>query len=113
MNSVARLLHRRESGIFIALLCLMGLITAFEPNFATRYNFFLVSRQIALTAIVALGVFFVILTGGIDLSVGSALGLRGFFCGLAMAAGWPPGAAVCLGLLCGAAIGAINGIIVA
>ena len=91
----------------------MGLITAFQPSFATRYNLFLVSRQIALTAIVAIGVFFVILTGGIDLSVGSTLGLSGFAGGLAMAAGWPPPAAIALALLCGAAIGAINGIIVA
>lgn len=113
MNPVARLLRRRESGIFIALLCLMGLITVIQPGFATVYNLFLVSRQIALTAIVALGVFFVILTGGIDLSVGSTLGLSGFVCGLAMAAGWPSLAAIALGLACGAAIGALNGIIVA
>src|SRR5437763_1141810 len=113
MNFLKGLLHRRESGIFIALLCLMGLITARQPNFATSYNFFLVSRQIALTAIVALGVFFVIITGGIDLSVGSTLGLSGFVCGLAMAAGWGPLEAIGLGLLTGAAVGAINGIIVA
>jgi ribose transport system permease protein len=113
MKFIKRLLIRRESGIFIALLCLMGLITAFRANFATPYNFFLVSRQIALTAIVALGVFFVILTGGIDLSVGSTVGLSGFLCGIAMAAGWPPLAAAAVGLLCGAAVGAINGLIVA
>jgi ribose transport system permease protein len=112
-NFLKRLLHRRESGIFVALVCLMVLITSVQPNFATQHNLFLVSRQIALTAIIALGVFFVILTGGIDLSVGSTVGLSGFVCGMAMAAGCHPLVAVVVGLLCGAAVGAANGAIVA
>src|SRR5207302_4081796 len=53
------------------------------------------------------------LTGGIDLSVGSTVGLSGFLCGIAMAGGWPPIIAVAVGVLCGAGVGAINGLIVA
>src|SRR5208337_3066124 len=83
------LLRRRESGIFLALLALACLITVCQPEFATAANLFLVSRQIAYTAILALGVLFVILTAGIDLSLGSTAGLSGFAAGLAMAAGWP------------------------
>lgn len=113
IETLKRPLRRRESGIFLALLALMAGITLLQPNFATANNLYLVSRQIALTAILALGVFFVILTSGIDLSVGSAVGLSGFICGLAMAAGWPTPLAIVLGLLTGAAIGAINGAIVA
>jgi ribose transport system permease protein len=90
----------------------MVLITVFQPQFATRDNLYLVSRQIAYTAIVALGVFFVILTSGIDLSIGSMVGLSGVLCGLAMAAGLPPLAAVGVGLLSGVLIGSINGAIV-
>jgi ribose transport system permease protein len=112
-NLFKKLLHRREAGIFIALVGLIALITAFQPNFARTGNLYLVSRQIAFTAIIALGVFFVILTGGIDLSVGSVAGLSGYICGLAMAAGVNPAAAVTIGLLTGAGIGAINGAIVA
>ena len=108
-----RLLRRRESGMFMALVGLMVLITIFQPNFATTNNLYLVSRQIALTAIIALGVFFVILTSGIDLSVGSIVGLSGFTCGLAMAAGLHPLLAIVVGLLTGAAVGAVNGAIVA
>jgi len=85
-----RLLHRRESGIFLALVGLIVVITLREPNFATPGNLYLLSRQIALTAIIALGVFFVILTAGIDLSVGSTVGLSGFLCGFAVAAGLHP-----------------------
>ena len=110
---ISRLFHRRESGIFLALVCLVVLIATQERQFLTTYNFYVVSRQIALTAIVALAVFFVILTGGIDLSIGSTIGLSGFICGLAMAAKLPVIVAVCLGLLTGAAVGAVNGVIVA
>lgn len=108
-----KLLHRREAGIFIALVGLVVLISAFQPNFIKPGNLFLVSRQIALTAIIALGVLFVIVTGGIDLSVGSIVGLSGFLCGLAMAAGLHPLLAVAVGLLTGAMVGAVNGVIVA
>jgi ribose transport system permease protein len=112
-NFFQRLLHRREAGIFIALIGLVILITIFQPNFARPGNLYLVSRQIAFTAIIALGVFFVILTGGIDLSVGSVVGLSGYICGLTMAAGASPAVAVAAGLLTGAAVGAVNGAIVA
>ena len=53
-NLFLRLLRRRESGIFLALLVLMLTITAFQPNFATANNLYLIGRQIAYTAIVAL-----------------------------------------------------------
>jgi ribose transport system permease protein len=112
-NLFKKLLHRREAGIFFALVGLVILITGFQPNFINSGNLFLVSRQIALTAIIALGVLFVILTGGIDLSVGSTVGLSGFLCGLAMAAGLHPLVAIVVGLLTGAIVGAVNGAIVA
>ncbi|MHB8523450.1 MAG: ABC transporter permease [Limisphaerales bacterium] len=112
-NLLVRLLRQRESGIFLALVGLIVLITVFQPDFATRTNIYLVSRQVAYTAIVALGVFIVILTSGIDLSLGSTVGLSGFLCGLALAAGLPPVLAIGVGLLTGAAVGAINGVIVA
>jgi ribose transport system permease protein len=107
-----RLLRRRESGIFLALVALMFLITAFQRNFATGYNLYVVGRQIAYTAIVALGVFFVIVTSGIDLSIGSVLGLSGVMCGLVMAAGLSPLLAVGAGLLTGITVGLINGAVV-
>jgi ribose/xylose/arabinose/galactoside ABC-type transport system permease subunit len=110
---LTKLLHRRESGIFLALILLLAIITFWQPNFATAKNLYLVSRQIALTAILALGVLFVIITSGIDLSIGSTVALSGFMCGLAMAAGWPTLLAIGLGLLTGAAVGAVNGAIVA
>lgn len=112
MTLLLRLAHRRESGIFLALVVLMTVIYFVQPKFAAGGNLYLVSRQIAYTAIVALGVFFVIVTSGIDLSVGSMVGLSGVCCGLALAAGWPLVLAVGAGLLSGVAMGAVNGAIV-
>lgn len=111
-NVAARLLGQREAGMFLALMALVVLITFYRREFATPGNLYLVSRQIAYVAIVALGVFFVILTSGIDLSVGSAVGLSGVLCGMAMAKGLPPVVGVMVGLLTGALIGAVNGTLV-
>lgn len=107
------LLRRKEAGIFLALVGIIILIAIREPKLLAGTNVYFVSRQIAYTAIVALGVFFVILTSGIDLSVGSTVSLCGVTCGLALAAGAGPLAGVAAGLLTGAAVGAINGWIVA
>jgi ribose transport system permease protein len=107
-----RLLRRPEAGIFVALVVLMIIITAVEPQFASRTNLYLVTRQVAFVAIVALGVFFVILTGGIDLSIGSIVGLSGVLAGMAMAAKIDPVLAVLIGLAGGAAVGLVNGGIV-
>ena len=73
---IARSLMRgRESAILLALLLIMAGITIFAPNFMSGENLYLISRQISFVAIVAIGELFVILTGGIDLSVGSVMGL--------------------------------------
>jgi len=105
--------RRKEAGIFLALVVLLLLVAIIAGDrFFTGSNLYIVSRQIAYTAIVALGVFFVILTSGIDLSIGSTVGLSGICCGLALAAGAPPVLGVAVGLLTGAVVGSINGAIV-
>lgn len=74
---------------------------------------YLVSRQISFVAIVALGELFVILTGGIDLSVGSTVGLSGMITGVALAAGVHPIFALPIGVLSGMLIGMFNGSVIA
>jgi len=105
------LLHRRESAILAALIILVA-ICATEPNFRTGSNLYQVSRQISYVAIVALGELFVILHGGIDLSVGSIMTLAGMAAGYAMKIGIPPPAAVALGIAGGLVMGAINGVLI-
>ncbi|MCE5256200.1 MAG: ABC transporter permease [Spirochaetaceae bacterium] len=109
----AKFFSYRESAIFVALLLLMFFITIFAPNFISGSNLYLVARQISFVAIVAFGELFVILTGGIDLSVGSIMGLAGVVSAMAMASGQPIFLSVILGLLTGMLLGFINGILVA
>jgi inositol transport system permease protein len=70
----------RRMGAFapvIFLLALMIVFTVLEPRFVSSINLFNVMRQISITGLVAIGMTFVILTAGIDLSVGSLLALAG------------------------------------
>ena len=113
-RSIVRALVRtRESAIFLALVLLMTVIGIAAPNFLGPGNLYLVSRQISFVAIVALGELFVILTGGIDLSVGSVMALAGMGAAYAMTIGIPPPFAVLLGILVGLVMGAVNGALVA
>lgn len=111
-NLFYRFIRQRESAIFLALIGIMVIITIIAPKFATPGNLYRVARQISFVAIVAFGVFTVILTGGIDLSVGSIIGLSGVTCGLAMAAGAGPFVGVLVGLVTGFGAGMINGLLV-
>ena len=111
-NLLLEILSKRESAIFIALIAISVFITIFAPRFATGRNLYLVSRQISFVAIVALGELFVILTSGIDLSVGSNVGFSGIMAGLALAVGIPPIFALPLGMLAGMAVGLFNGAVI-
>lgn len=111
-NIFSRFIAKKESTIFLALLGIMLIITIVAPKFATSGNLYRVARQISFVAIAALGVFTVILTAGIDLSVGSLIGLSGITCGMAMAAGLNPFFAVVVGMVTGFGVGVINGMLV-
>lgn len=108
-NPVLEMLAKREAAIFIALIVISAGISLVAPQFLTAKNMYLVSRQISFVAIVALGELFVILTGGIDLSVGSTVGLSGMITGVALAAGVHPIFALPIGVLSGMLIGMFNG----
>jgi ribose/xylose/arabinose/galactoside ABC-type transport system permease subunit len=106
-------IRRRESAIFLALFVIVAVIGTVEPNFVSRDNLYLVSRQISFVAIVALGQLFVILHGGIDLSVGSIMALAGMVAGYCMKLGVPPVLAVVIGIGAGLVMGTINGVLIA
>jgi len=106
---VSTIVKQRESAIFLALLTMMAVIQIMAPNFLSGSNIYLVSRQIALVAIVAIGELFVILTGGIDLSVGAIMGLAGVASAGAMVAGVNPWLAILFGMVVGVLIGVFNG----
>jgi inositol transport system permease protein len=67
----------KQFGPLIFLIVLMAVFTALKPTFIDPINVFNIMRQISITGLIALGMTFVILTAGIDLSVGSLLALCG------------------------------------
>jgi ribose transport system permease protein len=100
--------------VTVALIIICVVMSYLQPaSFATPDNFYNTTRNFSFIGIMALGMTAVIATGGIDLSVGSIMGLTAVSCGLVLEAGYPAWAAVIVGLLAGGAVGLINGIIIA
>lgn len=83
-----------------------------SPDFLRVNNIFNVLRQVSINALIAYGMTFVILTGGIDLSVGSILALSSALTAGMLAGGTDPILALLIGLLAGTAMGAVNGLII-
>ncbi|WP_410108745.1 ribose ABC transporter permease [Vibrio cholerae] len=102
-----------EQKSLIALLFLVVVVSFLNPNFFTVDNLLNILRQTSVNAIIAVGMTLVILTAGIDLSVGSVLALCGAFAASLIAMEVPVLVAVPTALLAGAALGAISGIIIA
>ena len=117
MSSVLQRMNPRailsRSGPLGGLIVLCVVMSFLSPFFFTFNNLFNVGTQIAVIAILAFGQTFVIVSGGIDLSVGSVLGLSGIVFGWATAvAGLPLLVALALGLGAGAAAGLTNGLLI-
>ncbi len=99
--------------VTVALLVLVAFMTMLEPSFGTVDNAANVTRNFAPFGIMALGMTVVIITGGIDLSVGSIMGLVAIVAGLFLTWEYPWYVAFFMGLLAGLACGAVNGFFVA
>ncbi len=102
-----------EQKSLIALLFLIIVVSFLSQNFFTVDNILNILRQTSLNAIIAVGMTLVILTAGIDLSVGSVLALCGAFVAGLIAMEVPVLIAVPTALFAGAALGAISGLIIA
>ncbi|ABU74037.1 MULTISPECIES: ribose ABC transporter permease [Vibrio] len=102
-----------EQKSLIALIFLIVVVSFLNPNFFTVDNILNILRQTSVNAIIAVGMTLVILTAGIDLSVGSVLALCGAFAASMIALEVPVLIAVPTALFAGAALGAISGIIIA
>jgi ribose transport system permease protein len=96
-------------GILVVLVILVALMAAIAPNFASTDNLLNIARSISINAILAAGLTFVILTSGIDLSVGSIVAVSGVVSVLAAVHGFNPLWAVVFGLAAGALAGLVNG----
>jgi ribose/xylose/arabinose/galactoside ABC-type transport system permease subunit len=100
-----------QAGLIAGLVVLCLLLTLLSANFLTASNILNVILQASVFAILAFGMTFVILTAGIDLSVGSVLALSGAVMA-SMTAAFGPAAGILIGLAVGALIGTVNGLFV-
>lgn len=96
---------------FLGLILMSVILTILSPNFLTTDNLISVALQTAIIAILAIGQSYVIITSGIDLSVGSVLALSGVVTAQLLVSGLPVPLAILIGVLVGALLGIINGII--
>lgn len=99
-------------GPLLALVVLIIFVTIMNPNFMAPANLLNLLRQVSTNALIAFGMTFVIITGGIDLSVGSTLALSSALMAGMIASGLNPVIAMGVGLLLGAFLGACNGVMI-
>lgn len=97
---------------FIGLILLVIIISALNSAFLEPSNLFNLLRQVSINGLIAFGMTFVILTGGIDLSVGSTLALSSAMIAILMVSGVDSIVALIIGCIFGAILGAINGLLI-
>ena len=112
MNNKKVINRIQDLGALIALVLLVVVIGIISPDFRTVSNFLSLLRQSSINGLIAFGMTCVILTGGIDLSVGSTLALSTALCAGLIKGGMPVELALILALAIGTALGLISGILV-
>lgn len=112
-NVIRKIFHIRESGIIIPTVLFILIVSIINPVFISRANLFNVLRSTGFTLITAIGMTFVLIAGGLDLSVGSVLALGGCAAGIAMVNfELPVFVSILCGCACGFLVGLLNGYII-
>jgi ribose transport system permease protein len=97
-------------GPFIGLLLVMGLFAILTPeSFLSAYNMKTILTQTVIVALGSIGMTWVIIGGGIDLSVGSVIALSSVAAAICLRDGYSPAIAIAVGVAAGAVVGAVNG----
>ncbi|WHZ05933.1 ribose ABC transporter permease RbsC [Neobacillus sp. YX16] len=107
MNAVTQKL-----GPLLGLIILVVIVSILNPSFLEPLNILNLLRQVAINALIAFGMTFVILTGGIDLSVGAILALSSALTAGMMVSGIDPIIAIIIGCILGGLMGTVNGLFV-
>ncbi|MBE1442979.1 MULTISPECIES: ribose ABC transporter permease RbsC [unclassified Paenibacillus] len=102
----------QKLGPLLGLIILIIIVSVLNPSFLEPLNILNLLRQVSINALIAFGMTFVILTGGIDLSVGSILALSSAFVANMMVAGFDPVLAIIIGCLLGGVMGMVNGFMI-
>lgn len=110
---VRTILRQRESALVAFLLVFGTVMTFASPYFLTPLNVEALLMGLTVNGVVAVGMVIVIVSGGLDLSVGSTMAFAGVVAGLSLNAGIPVPIAVLFGIAVSVAVGLVNGILVA
>lgn len=104
--------YKREIVVGIATIVMGGVFTVINSNFLTWNTMLNIFQQMVLNSILAVGMMFAIITGGIDLSVGCTFAVTGIAVASCCANGLMPIPSIIVGLLIGVVLGAFNGFLV-
>lgn len=107
MNAITQKL-----GPLFGLIILVVIVSILNPSFLEPLNILNLLRQVAINALIAFGMTFVILTGGIDLSVGAILALSSALTAGMMVSGIDPLLAILIGCILGGLMGMVNGLFI-
>ncbi|TGV66282.1 ABC transporter permease, partial [Mesorhizobium sp. M00.F.Ca.ET.149.01.1.1] len=110
---LSRLFANQTFWVVIAVILACLFLSFATDSFATSKNIYNITRNVTFVAIVALGMTFVIITGGIDLSVGSVLCLCSMVLAVTMHAGYSIEIGILATIITALAIGAFNGVLIA
>jgi ribose transport system permease protein len=112
-SPLRKLVNSQAFWVTVALMMICVVMAQISQVFFTEDNFFNITRNFAFIGIIALGMTAVIITGGIDLSVGSIVGLSGIMTGLVLSAGYSWWAGIAAGIATALVCGLINGLLIA
>lgn len=103
---------RREVLLVVACLAACLVFATLSPFFLTLGNLSSIARNSVELLLVSLGLTFILATGGIDISVGSAMGIAAICAGFAVQAGWPTLTVVVIGLTVGLSLGCLSALVI-
>lgn len=110
---IRKIIKKKNFSVIIILLVLSLLLSVATDNFLTQKNIFSVMRAFSYIAIIAIGQCFVIISAGVDLSVGSVFGFVGLCTAFMIQnLGFDPVLAIVLGIMVGTAVGGLNGVLI-
>lgn len=113
VSGIGAMFRTQPFWVFLAILTIGFVMTFVSEAFLTERNMFNITRNMAFFGLMALGMSAVICTAGIDLSVGSLVGLCAITLGLTMQSGWGIEAGFFICMLTAAIVGFINGVLIA
>jgi ribose transport system permease protein len=113
LQSIRAVAAFREFALIIVLVIIGILMSSVSPVFLNQQNIEAILLALSVEATIAVGMVILLISGGLDLSVGSTLAFTGVVTGLTLAAGIPSPVAIVIGLIAALAVGLANGVLVA